>query len=163
MGETLREAIASIAMTFTRTFDFNGRSRRLDVGYYWIASMLVAGVLRPATTIGLDWASAVIAREAIDLAVAIPFLALFARRLHDQGRSTWWLLLAPPLIVANIYDVVRVNFHAFDPAWPELGMWNLGRFIVALLVLALIILPGETDANRYGPDPRLTEPHKDPA
>jgi uncharacterized membrane protein YhaH (DUF805 family) len=163
MGETLREAATSIVRTVGRTFIFTGRSRRLEIGYYWIAWMLVAGAGSLAVQSKLDWASAVLAREAIHLVAATPFFALFARRLHDQGRSAWWTLALPPLLAANTYDHLRVNFHAFDPAWPGLAMWNLVLLILALGSFVAMLLPGDVGTNRYGPDPRLDERETDTA
>ena len=57
-------------------------------------------------------------------ASSIPSLAVSVRRLHDTGRSGWWLL------------VVLV---------PLVG-W--------LIVLYFMVQPGETAENRYGPDPK---------
>jgi uncharacterized membrane protein YhaH (DUF805 family) len=157
MVEAFSEAAASLGRTIGRTFVFAGRSRRLDLGHYWIASMLVAVVSGLAVEPGLDPVSAMTVSKAIELALVIPFFALFARRLHDQGRSAWWTLALPPLAAANIYDHLRVNFHAFDPAWPDLGMWKLLLLPVVLGSLAVMVFPGHVGANRYGGDPRLDE------
>jgi len=157
MGDTLREAAASIARTISQTFAFAGRSRRLDIAYYWIA-WIVAGALASAVETGLDLGSAGIAREAVQLFATIPFFALFARRLHDQGRSGWWTFMLPPVVAADVYNRVRVTFHAFDPAWPDLGMWGLALLIPVLLSLGFMLIPGEIGENRYGPDPRLAGP-----
>lgn len=162
MGETLREGATSVVQTINQTFVFRGRSRRLDIGYYWIASMAAVGALEAVVRVWLDWDSEMIARMAIGFVAVVPFFALFARRLHDQGRSAWWTLILPVLGAANVYKSIRVNFHAFDPAWPELGIWNPGLLILALLSLAFMIQPGDVGANRYGPDPRLTEPEPEP-
>lgn len=158
MGETLRDAGASIARTIGQTFTFAGRSRRLDLAYYWLAWMLVTGVLLSGVASGLDLASAAVARETVQLLATIPFFALFARRLHDQGRSGWWTLMLPPLVAAGVYDRVRATFHAFDPAWPDLGMWELILLIPGLLSLGFMLIPGDIGENCYGPDPRLAEP-----
>lgn len=152
----LSEAVASVGRTISKTFCFVGRSRRLEIGYYWIASTLLAGVFGLLPANRLDWAAAVIAREAIQFFVAIPFFALFARRLHDQNRSAWWTLMLPPVVGSNVYDHLRVNFHAFDPAWPDFGFWKLALAVPVLLSLAFMLIPGDVGENRFGPDPRLT-------
>jgi len=161
MVEAFREAAASVTRTISRTFVVPGRSRRSEIGYYWIASALVAGAARLSGGSHLDWASAAMVPYAIDLVVFVPFFALFARRLHDQGRSAWWVLALPPLVAANIYDHLRVNFHAYDTAWPKPGMWELILLIPALGALAVVLIPGDVGPNRYGHDPRLDEREPD--
>ena len=116
--------------------------------------MLVAGVGSFVVRPEYGSAPAILARNAIDLVVLIPFFALFGRRLHDINRSAWWTLALPPVVAANIYDELRVNFHAYDAAWPELGMWKLLLLIPLLLAFAVILQPGDVGPNRYGPDPR---------
>lgn len=40
------------------------------------------------------------------LAVAIPIMAATARRLHDVGKSTWWLLISLIPIIGHIWLIV---------------------------------------------------------
>lgn len=71
--------------------NFSGRARRKE---YWmftlvnliimIALALIDGALGSEGIIGLVYS----------LAVLIPSIAVAVRRLHDTGRSGWWLLLA---------------------------------------------------------------------
>jgi uncharacterized membrane protein YhaH (DUF805 family) len=157
MIKALSEATASLGRTIGRTFVFSGRARRLDMGYYWIAYTLVAAIGRHAVQPTLDWYSGVMASQAIQLIAAIPGFALFARRLHDQGRSGWWTLALPPLVAANIWEHLSVTVHAFDPAWPDLGMWKLILLPLALGAFAVAIIEGDVGPNRYGPDPRQDE------
>jgi len=58
----------------------------------------------------------------------VPFLAVGFRRLHDSGRTAWWLLLG--LI-------------------PVLGQ---------LVVLIFMILEGTPGPNRFGEDPKAAPP-----
>ena len=59
----------------------------------------------------------------VTLALAVPLLAAGARRLHDTSKSGWWQLFV--LI--------------------PLAGW--------LVLLIFMLLPGETDENRFGPPP----------
>ncbi|HEY0312199.1 MAG TPA: DUF805 domain-containing protein [Allosphingosinicella sp.] len=161
MVERFREAAASVTRTVSRTFVVAGRSRRSEFGYYWIASTLVGGAARLSVGPHLGWPSSAMVPDAINLVVIVPFFALFARRLHDQGRSAWWALALPPLVAANIYDHLRVNFHAYDAAWPELSMWELILLIPAIGSVAVMFIPGDVGPNRYGHDPRLDEREPD--
>ena len=58
------------------------------------------------------------------LAVLLPTLAVGARRLHDIGRSGWWLLIG---IIPLIGWIVLIVFFATD---------------------------GQRQPNAYGPDPK---------
>mgnify|MGYP000462159980 CR=1 FL=1 len=76
---------------------FSGRSRRSEYWYFAlfniIASIILAvldgitGTYNPETGMGL--LSIIYA-----LAILIPSIAVTFRRLHDTGRSAWWLLIA---------------------------------------------------------------------
>lgn len=119
--------------------DFTGRARRSE---YWLFALFVA--LVQMTTGILSWfvggdlgddafatpASAVIALLYFGfcLYVFIPSLAVSFRRLHDSGRTAWWLLLF--LI-------------------PILGH---------LVLLIFMILDGTPGANRFGDDPKAASP-----
>lgn len=115
--------------------DFNGRARRSE---YWLFALFVALVQIGAGI--LTWfvggdlgedafatpASAVIALLYFGfcLYIFIPSLAVSFRRLHDSGRTAWWLLLG--LI-------------------PILGH---------LVLLIFMILDGTPGENRFGPNPK---------
>ncbi|GEC90245.1 MULTISPECIES: DUF805 domain-containing protein [Brevibacillus] len=70
---------------------FTGRARRQE---YWMFTLfniivslviaLVDSLLGTASVLGLIYS----------LAVLLPSLSVTARRLHDTGRSGWWILLS---------------------------------------------------------------------
>ncbi|CAN5768070.1 hypothetical protein BH23ACT10_BH23ACT10_15590 [soil metagenome] len=67
------------------------------------------------------------------LAVLIPSLAVGVRRLHDTGRSGWWLLI---------------------------GLLPVIGWIVLLLFM---VQDSETGTNQYGPSPKETFAAEDTA
>jgi uncharacterized membrane protein YhaH (DUF805 family) len=144
--------------TLAHVADFSGRSRRTEVIYYWIATALIGATLNFAADMFLSFEVSFVFHEALQLFLCIPYFALFARRLHDQGRSAWWTLMLPLVIAVGTYDRLRVTFHGFDPAWPDLGWWKLVLALPVLLSLAFMFMPGDEGDNRFGPDPRLGEP-----
>ena len=100
---------------------FDGRARRKE---YWMFLLfnvvIVAALAIVGRVIGLDGTL----RALYTLGVLIPGLAVSVRRLHDTGRSGWWLLVGfVPLV-----------------GW--------------LIALYFMVQPGETAENRYGPDPK---------
>lgn len=105
---------------------FSGRSQRTE---YWLfilfntlAGMFLGiadGLLGLHLDVGLGLLSTL-----YSLAVLIPHLAVSVRRLHDTGRSGWWLLIP---LVPLIGAIVLIVFMATDSS------------------------PGE---NKYGPNPK---------
>lgn len=73
----------SIRVCLTKYADFNGQATRPEFWWFALFVTLVAGAFgyihEAAASIFM-------------IAVLLPFLAVGARRLHDTGRSAWWLL-----------------------------------------------------------------------
>lgn len=104
--------------------NFSGRSRRAAFWYVILMNIIIAVVLSVlmAASSAFYYVSVV-----YDLAIIIPSIALWVRRLHDIGRCGWWYLLA--LI-------------------PVVG-------VIVLLVWAC--REGDHGPNAYGPDPKEME------
>ncbi len=99
---------------------FEGRARRREYWYFALFNVLVAlglGLIDGALGIG-------VLGPLYSLAVLIPGLAVSVRRLHDTGRSGWWLLIA------------------------------LVPIIGVIVLLVLMCLDSEAGANQYGPSPK---------
>jgi uncharacterized membrane protein YhaH (DUF805 family) len=85
----------AIRTCFNKYVDFTGRARRSEF-WFWVLFTFLVGIVasiidsvlgtRSSTGTGLVGGLA-------DLALLLPTLAVAARRLHDTGRSAWWLLL----------------------------------------------------------------------
>lgn len=111
---------------------FSGRAARPAFWWYVLAYlivMLIVGLLEqflilPMFGIGMGAEDAGQPLSAlVSLALLLPSLAVAARRLHDTGRSGWWLLLG---LIPVIGFLVLVWFY---------------------------IQPGEPGENAYGPPP----------
>lgn len=100
---------------------FTGRARRSEFWFFWLFNLLANGV---AAILDAAIFSGGPLNAIVSLLLLVPNLAVAVRRLHDVGRSGWWLL------------IVFV---------PLVG-------IVVLLIW--YISAGEHGANRFGPDPR---------
>lgn len=105
---------------------FSGRSQRTEYWLFalfnWIAGFILGladGLLGLHSDVGLGLLGGL-----YTLALLIPGLAVSVRRLHDTGRSGWWLLIA---LVPIIGAIVLIVFMATDSS------------------------PGE---NKYGPNPK---------
>jgi len=92
---------------------FNGRASRSE--YWWFVLMniiisfvigFVEGLLGIITETGLGPISMVYA-----LAILLPAIGVSIRRLHDTGRTGWWLLLS---FVPIIGFLVLIVFYILD-------------------------------------------------
>ena len=93
--------------------DFSGRARRKEYWYFILISTLISIVLTfidgltgsLSPELGMGMLSGIYA-----LAVLVPTIAVAFRRLHDTGRSAWWLLIGLiPLIGAIVLLIFFVQ------------------------------------------------------
>ena len=108
------QAVSSVLLNKYATF--SGRARRSEYWWWYLfvtIVFVVAGILDNAIgltysdlTIGGGW----IATIAI-IVFLIPNLAVSVRRLHDTGRTGWWLLIG---LVPVIGFFVLLYFFVLD-------------------------------------------------
>ena len=100
---------------------FSGRARRKELWMFVLFNIIITIILSIVSQmIGMDG----ILDGLYGLAVLVPSLAVGARRLHDTGKSAWWLLLC---LVPIIGWIILIIFYVLDSQ------------------------PG---ANEYGPNPK---------
>jgi uncharacterized membrane protein YhaH (DUF805 family) len=100
--------------------DFEGRARRTEYWMFVLVNIIIAVVIG---IIGRIIHLPIIG-TLYSLAVLVPGIAVGVRRLHDIGKSGWWLLLALIPIIGTIWIIV------------------------------LLATPGVQGANQYGADPK---------
>jgi uncharacterized membrane protein YhaH (DUF805 family) len=108
----------------------------------------------------------------------VMFLLLAAavvRRLHDSDRSGWWaspvfaIQIAIPIMFATIFPAmfetfgrVRPNMSQaeknaiFDPTMQSFALlWSTGMlgFLLTIVLIVFLVLPGTVGPNRFGDDP----------
>ncbi|MDQ1431181.1 MAG: hypothetical protein QOF40_1783 [Actinomycetota bacterium] len=91
-----------------RYAQFTGRARRAEYWWFSLATLIVGVVL---SVLGAVSSIFLILYYVYALAVLIPSLAVGVRRLHDTGRSGWWLLIA---LVPIVGVIVLIVFFATD-------------------------------------------------
>jgi uncharacterized membrane protein YhaH (DUF805 family) len=98
----------SVRTVFNRYATFTGRSRRPEYWWFVLFNIIVSLVL--GIIDGVVFGGEVGVLGAIyNLAVLVPSLAVGVRRLHDTGRTGWWLLIA---LVPLIGIIVLIVFFA---------------------------------------------------
>ena len=93
---------------------FSGRARRKEYWFFVLFNIIVSIILAviDGVTGTLDSESGMGLLGLIyTLAILIPALAVSVRRLHDTGRSGWWLLI---LLIPLIGTIVILIFMVQD-------------------------------------------------
>ncbi len=70
---------------------FSGRAARSEF-WYWQLFLVVAGLIAEIFDFGIGWRGSPLT-SIFWLVTLVPALAVAVRRLHDVGRSGWWLML----------------------------------------------------------------------
>ena len=109
---------------------FDGRARRQEYWMFILFNIIITAVLAL-----IDSLIGTVIRQAgfgllqglYDLAVLIPSIAVTVRRLHDTGRTGWWILIGLIPVVGGI------------------------------VLLIFMLLDSEPGENQYGPNPKTQE------
>lgn len=108
--------------------DFSGRARRKE---YWMFVLMnfIAGIILSVvdSMLGVAVGEGTIGVLSLiyTLALIIPSIAVSVRRLHDSGRSGWWLLIC---FVPLLGTIALIVFYCMD---------------------------SEEGDNQYGPNPKF--------
>ncbi|NND60845.1 MAG: DUF805 domain-containing protein [Gammaproteobacteria bacterium] len=112
---------------------FSGRSQRSEYWFFMLFNLLiiialavvdnVIGTFSAETGMGL-------LSTIYNLAVLIPSIAVGVRRLHDTGRSGWWILI---------------------------GIIPIVNFIGFFVLLVFFVMDSQPGTNEYGPNPKGVE------
>jgi uncharacterized membrane protein YhaH (DUF805 family) len=111
---TFSQAVASVLLNKYATF--SGRARRSEYWWWYLfvtIVFVVAGIIDKAVgftysdlTIGGGWLATI-----AWIVFLVPNLAVSVRRLHDTGRTGWWLLIG---LVPFIGWIVLLYFFVLD-------------------------------------------------
>ena len=101
---------------------FTGRSRRREFWMFFLANIIVSivlGILNNIIFGGMGVLTGI-----YSLAILLPGLGLGIRRMHDIGKSGYWILI------------------------------NLIPLVGTIIYIVFCATPGVVGANTYGPDPK---------
>src|ERR1700681_4390127 len=110
--------------------DFSGRARRKEYWFFVLFNIIISVVLTVCDVFMGTYSAAAnigILTAIYTLAVLTPGIAVSVRRLHDTGRSGWWLLIV------------------------------LVPLIGAIVLLVFMLLDSQPGTNAYGPNPKEGE------
>lgn len=114
---TFGDAVKSVLSQYA---NFSGRARRSEYWWFVLFYVIVAVVASIIDTVLSGGILVVLAA----LALILPSLAVGVRRLHDTGKSGWFILI------------------------------SLVPFIGSLILLIFMATDGNPETNQYGPSPK---------
>ncbi len=174
---------------------FDGRSRRSE--YWWFCLFTILVILLPlafsllmleafdGVSQGMEMVGYVVAILMLILIVGVaiilmfPCLSVLTRRLHDVGRSGWWVFWDVVLSGASslalsvafsftgigessIYfsniEVLRAICDFSLPVFVPVLLIYLAHLGVSLTVLVFTLLDSHKGENRYGSSPKYPQP-----
>ena len=103
---------------------FSGRARRKEYWYFFLFNAIFSFVLGLIDNLVGTYN---VLSGLYSLAVLLPSLGVSIRRLHDTGRSGWWLLI------------------------------GLIPLIGTIILLIYMVSDSQAGTNEYGPSPKLVE------
>jgi uncharacterized membrane protein YhaH (DUF805 family) len=116
----------AVRTCFQKYATIAGRARRSE--YWWFVLFIFAGNIVLGLVDQIVFGSAQVLSGIFGLATLVPSVCVAGRRLHDTGRSAWWLLL---IVI------------------PLIGF---------LVLLWWFVQKGTDGSNEFGPDPLAGEP-----
>ena len=112
-GSRERSAIDWYLEPLRKYARFNGRARRKEYWYFTLFTILASAIL--GFVGGLAGLKDTLS-SLYNLAVLVPSIAVGVRRLHDTGRTGWWLLLPIVNIIFLAQDGEKgTNNYGDDP------------------------------------------------
>lgn len=148
-------------LPFSRFAVLQGRSPRAE--YWWFALLgLVVDMVAYVIDYGIDHAGLLVGHGGYFGMIAVvvlllPQITVSVRRLHDVGRSGWWLLA--PVGVAFAAGVAAGTTSG-DIGGTGLSAVTVGLLAATCAALVMIfvwsVTRGTIGDNRYGPDPLAT-------
>jgi uncharacterized membrane protein YhaH (DUF805 family) len=91
-------------LALSKYAEFTGRSRRSEYWYFILVYTLISSAVNTFAFILGDWVTML--GSLVGFALFIPSLAVSIRRLHDTGRSGWWLLIGVVPLIGIILLIV---------------------------------------------------------
>ena len=168
------DPVTAVKTCLKKYFDFKGRARRSEYWWFVLFCVIVSsifnfgGLLVPVLSfVGLI----------CYLLLLIPMFAAMTRRLHDTGRSGWWIALLAILycvvlcssvillkpIATKMLDVtdpmaqaqMMVDAIQASPTAATVMMaTGLAVMVLGLIIFIFMLLDSQWGENKYGPCPK---------
>jgi uncharacterized membrane protein YhaH (DUF805 family) len=113
-------------VVFEKFATFTGRARRAEYWYFVLANIILSVILTyvdiSVGTYNMDSGNGLLS-SILSLVLLIPSLAVAVRRMHDVGKSGWFILIPIyNLILAVTEGEKGSNKYGPDPKNPEMSV-----------------------------------------
>lgn len=147
-----------------RLTDINGRSRRSEFWWFMLVFLIAQWLIGTILAIFL---SPVVCSIINSLLWLLAF-AVTARRLHDTGKSTWWVVIgwlsktvygiymstqSDSILAAASGDPTKILDIISSPVPMTAG---IVQTVTSIAILVFCLLDSRQEANKYGPSPKYT-------
>lgn len=137
-----------ILMPFQRLTDFSGRSRRMEFWLFWLSALIlqmITSYIDAVTSQPLIAGGMGSITLAVTLILLAPAATVGIRRLHDIGRSGWWMLL---------FGLPYLGWLVSVDSGSQGVVAALALLVGTIILLVLLVQPGTAADNAYGPNPK---------
>ena len=121
-------------VVFENYANFNGRARRSEYWYFVLVYIIVIVLLNILSGVFLGMESALLATVfyglsmIVNLGLLVPSIAVGVRRMHDVGKSGWFILIPIySLILALTEGDKGENAYGPDPKNPTESIEEIGQ------------------------------------
>lgn len=162
----------AVKICWNKSANFKGRARRSE--FWWFCLFIFLFMLLPligfisGVVIGPSGGENMFCTMILSgvfllgfaLVFLVPLLAATTRRLHDTGRSGWWIVV---IITVSLFALILQGFAideivSVDGILPAIYkgsiiVWGVNLIILGLLITILVftLLDSHKGENKYGP------------
>ena len=151
-----RGPFEAVAVCLLKFLDFGGRASRSEYWFFVLFQMLagLAAALVDVRYFGVDMSEDRTGPvgSAVGLVLFLPLMAVSWRRLHDIGRSGWWiggfwLVLVGALLL--VFSSAASGQSLGTALQVMIGL-GVGSLVYGLIMLVFLCTRGDPGPNRYG-------------
>jgi uncharacterized membrane protein YhaH (DUF805 family) len=148
----------ALSTCFSKYATFSGRARRAEYWWFMLFNSLGSVVARVVDEKMNPWLPSDelgVVGSLWMLALLLPVLSVGWRRLHDTGRSGWWIG-GFALAVPGAVFVALASVEGGDPTGSSAVGALLGLLLLAwsIVLLVFVCSDGTPGPNAFGPDPK---------
>lgn len=151
-GAPARGFFEAVGVCLRRYFTLSGRASRSEY-WFFVLFMVMAGIVAGLIDFALfgpdlEGDSGPVG-GLVSLLLLIPSQTAAVRRLHDTGRSGWWvgIFWLMPLVIAAL---LIMSARSGGEGMGLIVALGIGGAVYGLLLLVLLVLRGDPGPNRYG-------------
>lgn len=133
----------AVTSVLRNALNLNGRAARPE--FWWFALTAFVVYVMGGWILG--------ASRIVNPVLAVLTLAVAVRRLHDTGRSGWWVIPLYVPFAGSPVAVVLTLWTYVVLVGPLSSLIVTAVILVEVAVLVMLAQPGARGPNRYGPDP----------